>query len=80
MGTVVGIIALVVFATLLVAAFGKPFMHALGTGPVPRIRPGPFRPPPWGGGDTNDGVREPRRPAPSGAAAVAQLPEPRDPG
>ena len=76
---VVGIVALAAFTLLAFVAFGKPLLHALRTGPLPFVRPGPFRPPPWGDDGETVGVREPRRPSPSGAEAAAVLPEPSEP-
>jgi hypothetical protein len=73
--TVVGIALVSGFLFFVLVAVGKPLLHALRTGPVPRIAPEPFRlpdtPPGLDGGSA--GVREPRRPSPSGTAGAVAL-------
>ena len=78
----VEIVVVIAFFLLALAAFSRPFLHAMRTAslrwPMPwnSLKRGAL--PPGREGDVGVGVREPRRPSPSGAAAAVALPEPDD--
>jgi hypothetical protein len=66
----IGIVIVVAVFVLVLSVFARPLLHALRTGPVPRLDLRPFGH--GEDGDAVDGVREPRRPSPlAGGDAVA---------
>jgi hypothetical protein len=82
MADAIAVAASIVFLVLVAIAVGKPFLHALQVASRPRHRPEsrPLRledPPPWEAPPDDDeedlGVREPRRPNPSGSAGEVAL-------
>jgi len=68
---VVGATVVLGFFLVLLVVAAKPFIHAIRVGLTPPARPLRLEPPE--DGDDCDGVREPRRPAPTGSAGAVAL-------